>query len=48
LNWFQAGVNAAEAVTSEEYLGERINLGADYRRAHDIINGILSYARTGG
>ena len=43
LNWFQGGGNAADALASEEYGGERIDFGADARRARAAVRSLLDY-----
>lgn len=47
LNWFQGGINAADAIAREEYGGNRIDFGADARRAQAVIRRLLEY-RVGG
>jgi hypothetical protein len=46
LEWFQGGMNAADALGSEEYGGERINFSAETRRARAIVRDLLDYMRS--
>jgi hypothetical protein len=48
LSWFQGGMNAADALATEEYGGERIDFGADTRRARAIVRNLLEYMRSDG
>jgi hypothetical protein len=42
LNWFQPRANADEALTGDEYAGERIDFGNEARRAQAVLRNLRS------